>query len=374
METLKKYSCISKCFDSCASDFDTDCVCNSFAQDSDSISKTSSCIEEHCGTDSGLAFPKFAQECSIFLNEPVTFNGTTVETVSTPAPSGTRIGLQTLTSTNVSGLTSVKVTPTIATRSFQSARPTGAGTTSIPDLGALPTISSSLHHTNIPTETSVQGGQSTEEPQVTKESSNDSHPLIAVYVLGPVTLVVILIAIFIVWRRRKTRRRSIASFTGVDGWNSSQNPIAGMRGTGDEELATGRFPPRSMNQMENRKMFPLPAFPPPVCQPSIGRWSGGVQQRVANKELPRVPQTQRPITTISEVSEISRISEGDGEAYRMMDSEDELRRAYLEVRQGFRPSSAASSAKTSMDWSVMIDESQEPGYRPGSRYSEVSIR
>lgn len=104
----------------------------------------------------------------------------------------------------------------------------------------------------------------------------------------------------------------------------------------------------------------------------MGMRNRDVSQEAADKALPNLPPA-RPITTISEVSEVSGLSEGDEEAYRTMDSE--LQRVFLEVRQGYRPNSSASSGRTSMDWSMMIDTAQERGAKgPGSPYSEVSSR
>lgn len=325
LKTLKKYSaCISPCFETCDPDYDAACVCNLLVQDPDSVNATVTCIGGYCNPEFAEAiFPDFGKECSIFLNKPIIFNGKTIQTLPMPTPSATRIGIATMTSTYLPELT-----------------PTSSPDSNTTSIAIPPSIQTSVVS---PTESSSQS-----VPQ----------PLVAVYVLVPIALVVLLVAISFFWRRRNQRRSSVNS----TGWDSSQNPIVGepmnSRGDGGEGRVTIRVVPRSISQVGARTPSPLPAPPPPARQPSIGRRAKDFARRLMDKELPGLP-LNLSITTRSEVSEAPKLPERGTGTHRTTDSEDELRRMYREVRKGFRSQSTASSAVTSMDWS-MAGTSQAP--------------
>lgn len=348
LQTLKRYSaCISPCFEVCDPDYNAECVCNLLIQDPASVDATVTCIGQYCNPEFAAAiFPDFGKECSIFLNKPVIFNGSAIQTLPMPTPSATRVGIPTRVSTYVPELT-----PTVTS-------PSTSVTTSISDLGST-TLPTSVETGLLPpAESSVPGEEATADPEVATEGSTP-RPLIAVYVLLPIILVVILVAIFFVWRR-KNHQRSVVN---ASGWDSSQNPIVGEPvNTRGEEGFTIRIVPRSISQLGGRTPSPRPAYPPPVRQLSIGKRAKDFARRIIDKELPGLPLSLS-ITTISETSEAPRAPpERDARTHRTTDSEDELRRVYREVRKGFRSQSTASSAVTSLDWSVMGGTSQTKGF------------
>lgn len=339
LKTLKKYSaCISPCFETCDPDYDAACVCNLLNQDSDSVNTTVTCIGQYCDPEfAAEIFPDFGRECSIFLNSPIIYNGAAIPTLPIPTPSAT----VTPTSTYLPELT-----PTVT-----------ASDTSIPALNTTSTALPSSTQTGVvfPVESSSLGVP---------------RPLVAVYVLVPIALVVILVAIFYIWRRKSQRQ----SFVNSTGWDSSQNPIIGgpmnTRGGGDGDgRVTIRVVPRSISQVGSRTPSPL-RVPPPARKPSIGRRAKDFARRLIDKELPGLP-LNLSINTISEVSEVPKLPERDARTHRTTDSEDELRRVFREVRKGFRSQSTASSAVTSMDWSMVAGTSiagtsQAPGTKgPG---------
>lgn len=367
LQTLKRYSaCISPCFEACDPDYSAECVCNLLIQDPFSVDATVTCIGQYCNPEFAAAiFPDFGKECSIFLNKPVIFNGKAIQTLPMPTPSATRVGIPTQISTYIPELT-----PTASP-------PSTTMTTSISDVGstALPTsVQTGLVP---PTESGVPGEEATTDPEVATKGTTTTRPLIAVYVLVPIILVVILVAIFFIWRRRNHQR----SVVNASGWDSSQNPIVGepVNTRGEEEF-TIRIVPRSISQLGGRTPSPRPAYPPPIRQssvgrrsphlayppparqPSMGRRAKDFARRFMDKELPGLPLSLS-ITTISETSEAPRAPpERDARTHRTTDSEDELRRVYREVRKGFRSQSTASSAVTSLDWSVMGGTSQTKGF------------
>lgn len=354
LQTLKRYSaCISPCFEACDPDYDAECVCNLLIQDSYSVDAAVTCISRYCNPEFATAiFPVFGKECSIFLNKPVIFNGTAIQTLPLPTPSTTKVGIPTQVSTYLPELT-----PTAT--SFQSTASESV-TASISDLGSTthPTFVQTGHIP--PIKSSVPGEEATTDPEVAKDGSTP-RSLIAVYVLLPIILVVILVAVFFIWRR-KNHRHSIVN---ASGWDSSQNPIVEEpMNTRGESGFTIRIVPRSISQLGGRTPSPRPAYPPPVRQPSMGRRAKDFARRLMDKELPGLPLSLS-ITTISETSEAPRAPpepERDARTHRTTDSEDELRRVYREVRKGFRSQSTASSAVTSLDWSVMGGTSQTKGF------------
>lgn len=338
LKTLKKYSaCISPCFETCDPDYDAACVCNLLNQDSDSVNATVTCISQYCDPEfAAEIFPDFGRECSIFLKTPIIYNGAAIQTLPIPTPSAT----VTPTSTYLLELTP---TATAAVNTTSAAAP-----------------SSTQPGVVIPAVPSTQGAP---------------RPLVAVYVLVPIVLVVILVAIFYIWRRKSQRK----SFDNSTGWDSSQNPIIerpmNTRGGGDSDgdgdrRFTIRVVPRSISQAGTRTPSPL-QVPPPARKPSLGRRAKDFARRLIDKELPGLP-LNLSITTISEVSEVPKLPERDARTHRTTDSEDELRRVFREVRKGFRSQSTASSAVTSMDWSMVggtsiAGASQVPGAKgPGS--------
>lgn len=339
LQTLKRYSaCISPCFSACDPDYDAQCVCNLLIQDSDSVDAAVACFGRYCNPDFATAiFPDFGRECSVFLGKPVIYNGTAIKTVS--APSATTVETTTLTSTYIPELT-----------------PTASST---PDYNTTSTALTSPVQTGsaLPTESGSQGADSG-----TAAVGSTPRPLVAVYVLVPIAVVVLLVAIFFIWRRRKHQQQSIIT---APAWDSSQNPIIGEavnpRGTGGFTI---RIVPRSISQMGGRTPSPRPAYPPPARQPSIGKRARDFARRLMDKELPGLPLSLS-ITTISEVgeAELKQPPERDARTHRTTDSEDELRRVYREVRKGFRSESTASSAITSLDWSMMGGTSQAPGQK-----------
>lgn len=135
-------------------------------------------------------------------------------------------------------------------------------------------------------------------------------------------------------------------------------------GDGDRRV-TIRVVPRSISQAGTRTPSPL-HIARPARKPSIGRRAKDFARRLMDKELPGLP-LNLSITTISEVSQVPKLPERDARTHRTTDSEDELRRVFREVRKGFRSQSTASSAVTSMDWSMVGGtSSQAPGEKgPG---------
>lgn len=357
LQSLKRYSaCISPCFKPCNPDYDASCVCNLLVRDSNSVNATVTCMGDYCNPAYAVAiFPAFGKECSIFLNKPIFFNGTAIQTLPMPTSTATSTVTTTLTTTYLPELTT-----------FQSTLSTGVATSSIPDFNTASTTIPSSIETGValPTESSWKA---TTEPQPTA----DRRPLVTVYVLVPIIVVLILVAIFFIWRRQGQLRSS----ANPTGWYSGQGPAVGKppggRSDQNEGRVTIRIVPGSMSQLGGRTIFPPPAFPLPTHQLSIERPTEGPPCRAVDKELPGLPLNLSITTT----SKAPRPPERGVGTHRTTDSEDELRRVYREVRKGFRSGSVVSSEGTSTDWSMMVGPSQTPGaMRPGSRYSGVSGR
>lgn len=336
-QTLKRYSaCISPCFAACDPDYDAQCVCNLLVQDPDGVDAAVACFGRYCNPDFATAiFPDFGRECSIFLGTPIVYNGTAIKTLTASAST---VETATLTSTYIPELTP---TPT----------PT-------PDLNTTSTALSSAAQTG--SALPAESGSQDSDPKTAVEGGTP-RPVLAVYVLVPIAIVVLGVAAFFVWRRKHQQQSTITAAA----WDSSQNPIVGEAATPRGEGGGGftiRIVPRSISQIGGRTPSPRPAYPPPARQPSIGRRARDFARRLMDKELPGLPLSLS-ITTISEVEEAypRPPPERDARTHRTTDSEDELRRVYREVRKGFRSESTASSAITSLDWSMMGGASQAPG-------------
>lgn len=343
--TLAKDPCLQPCYMQACPDLEANCVCNSLL-DSESFTNANLCAQEYCNqTKEKSAFPKLVQECSARVESPGPPSKSSKEV------SMTRGGLASIIPTTLPDLVSLTETPTATPRSRTSREAASTSEPAYPsELGTISTIPSP---TPTPTPTGgpdLQDGPFTAEPQVTEADTNRSNSLIAAYVLAPLSVVIILVAFVLIWRRRKYSRRSIGSFAGVKGWDSSQVAIADPMGGGNDEEKAARFPPQGTSQA---------SLPPPVRRPSMARRKDSFPVQLADKALPQLPPVQRPISTISEVSlEVSPVLEDDIEAFQTMDSE--LQRAFLEVRRGFWPSPSMSSARTSVSWSVTVDRPQTP--------------
>ncbi|RPB08321.1 hypothetical protein P167DRAFT_539391 [Morchella conica CCBAS932] len=319
--TLAKATCLQRCFISTCPDLEADCVCKSLLD-----AKTTLCTNDSCGEE--ISYLSLAQECKRYL----------------PTSSLTTTSTATPTISSIVAPTTTAPYPT--------------------ELERLPTSTS----VSLTTDASAPqtSSESQADTQSTRGPSLKQRALTAVFVLAPVSIVLMLVAIFVVIRRRKQARRSISSFAGVKGWNRSSMALAEPAPVRDVEQ---QFPPRVADQVRGGfSLFPKP----PTFPAQVRRSSAALTTMEPKKVLPEVPpmSQHRPITRISEVSETASPTRDIG-TFQTMDSE--LQRAFLEVRQGFRPNSTRSSAGTSMDWSMMIDISQSSN--TGSRRdSELSSK
>ncbi|KAI5852406.1 hypothetical protein DFP73DRAFT_532605 [Morchella snyderi] len=332
--TLAKATCLQRCFISTCPDLGAKCVCKSLL-DAKIASQSSLCSNDSCGEE--ISYLSLAQECSRYLPTSSLTTLTTTSTGSTATP-------------NTSTISSTVVATTTAPYPTELERsPISTSVSLTTDASGPQTSSGSQANT-----------QSTRGPSLRQRA------LTAVFVLAPVSIVLMLVAIFVVIRRRKQARRSITSFAGVKGWNRS--PMALAEPAPVRRDVEQQFPPRVADQVRGGRfsLFPKPpTFPPQVRRPPMITTT-----MEPKKVLPEVPpmSQHRPITRISEVSETVSPTRDIG-TFQTMDSE--LQRAFLEVRQGFRSDSTRSSTRTSMDWSMMIDISQSSntGSRRDSEFS-----
>lgn len=323
--TLAKATCLQRCFISICPDLEADCVCKSLL-DAKTTSQSTLCSNDSCGEE--ISYLSLAQECKGYLPT------SSLTTTSTATPTTSSIVVPTTTAPYPTELEHLPISTSVSLTTDASVPQTSSG--------------------------SQADTQSTHGPSLKQRA------LTAVFVLAPVSIVLMLVAIFVVIRRRKQARRSISSFAGVKGWNRSSMALAEpapVRGDVEQQ-----FPPRVADQVRGARfsLFPKPpTFPAQVRRPSTV-----ITAMEPKKVLPDVPpmSQHRPITRISEVSETVSPTRDIG-TFQTMDSE--LQRAFLEVRQGFRPNSTRSSAGTSMDWSMMIDISQSSntGSRRDSEFS-----